>query len=225
MYIFSLTKIIRSACLIILLASGVFIFPNNPSQVNGNFELIPQKIGSSIEAEGVFSIFNSTEEKELLETPIYGTAIGAAWNITILVYSNSSSGLNVTFFSFIHEWWQGKRNFTINPSDSRSEIYIQHGMSDDPSPVNFKYSLINTTNQASGEYIINQTFSGYDTDVGTGHIYVSNITAWLEQMETTSNPPSLWDIFFLPSNVLFGGVVLILISLGFYFRFRKGRKV
>jgi hypothetical protein len=36
---------------------------------------------------------------------------------------------------------------------------------------------------------------------------------------------SLWDFLSLPINVLFGCVVLILISLGFYFRFRKGRKV
>ncbi|MHA2031293.1 MAG: hypothetical protein ACW99Q_18095 [Candidatus Kariarchaeaceae archaeon] len=35
---------------------------------------------------------------------------------------------------------------------------------------------------------------------------------------------SLWDFLSLPINVLFGSVVLILISLGFYFRFKKGKK-
>jgi|GEM_PF-3968505 len=44
--------------------------------------------------------------------------------------------------------------------------------------------------------------------------------------ERSSSPfgRDFWDFLFLPSNVLFGGVVLILISVSFLYRFRKGRR-
>ena len=50
------------------------------------------------------------------------------------------------------------------------------------------YSLSDPTKKARGTYTIEKTNPGYSVFVGTGNIYVGNITAWLESQGQSTHP-------------------------------------
>lgn len=137
--------------------------------------------------KGSFSISNTTDSYVLFENLVCTTMIGTTWNLTITVDSFSSSEVNFTFESSAREWFEGVKEFQVSPNNTISELYVAHGVSDDIPHFNFHYTLVESVKKASGTYQIDRIHPGYPVNVGTGHTYIPNITAWLEgQSKTTS---------------------------------------
>ncbi|MHA2248313.1 MAG: hypothetical protein ACXADY_25410 [Candidatus Hodarchaeales archaeon] len=149
---------------------------------------------------GSFFLANTTEGIILLNEWFYVWNIGTTWNLTIHVFSNSSSAVNITMIraamSDGFDWWfSGNFTYQIYPNEIRSEIYVSHVSCDYIPSYNFKCSLADVSENASGTYLFQTIHRGYDVSVGTGCMSVGNITAWLEHPTTepssTTNPTTL----------------------------------
>jgi hypothetical protein len=80
----------------------------------------------------------------------------------------------------------------VYPNYTHSEVYISHSTGDTPAGLNFHLSLVDPAGNATGTYYLTLVREGYLVNVGTSHLYVSNITAWLEQQSSvTTNPVPL----------------------------------
>ncbi|MHA1169535.1 MAG: hypothetical protein ACTSRU_17045, partial [Candidatus Hodarchaeales archaeon] len=139
---------------------------------------------------GSFILDNTSEQKEMVGALPPLARIGTAWNLTVSVGGNSTSGVNITFhehFAHVIDWWEGVKMFTVSPNQTRSEIYVSHAVADFPIEPMFYCSLVESTGYASGDYQLLLIHGGYPFDVGTGETSVSNITAWLEELSSTNN--------------------------------------
>ncbi|MFX0087771.1 MAG: hypothetical protein ACFFAU_19120, partial [Candidatus Hodarchaeota archaeon] len=92
--------------------------------------------------KGSFRLFNTSETRFLFGDHIWGITIGATWNLTVHLHSNSTSGILVSFLSLDPLWYSGIKEFGVSPGQTFSENYTQHGMSDSIPYFNFNYSLI-----------------------------------------------------------------------------------
>lgn len=178
-------QILAVIFLITLSLISIYDTPSLISPISNN------RIAQTIEI-GSFYLTNTSENFLLLEKRIYSSYIGTTWNLSIQVDINSSSGINVTLRqsqSRIPKIWEGCPEFQVNPNESRSELYVNHEVSDDLQDINFQYSLLKPSRNASGYYQIEVTHPGYPVDwdlVKTGTYYVANITAWVEKHERQS---------------------------------------
>lgn len=131
---------------------------------------------------GSFSMTNTSEKYTLLNDIIYSMAIGTTWNLTIVIHGNSSSRVSFSFNSIDGiplDYWEGTKNFVVSSNETRSEQYVSHCVADESPGFNFQYTLVDSTKNASGMYKFEKIHPGYSVNVGTGHLYVPNITAWL----------------------------------------------
>jgi len=68
---------------------------------------------------GSFILDNTSEQKEMVGALPPLARIGTAWNLTVSVGGNSTSGVNITFhehFAHVIDWWEGVKMFTVSPS-------------------------------------------------------------------------------------------------------------
>ncbi|MHA2052610.1 MAG: hypothetical protein ACW99F_03330 [Candidatus Hodarchaeales archaeon] len=183
----------------------------------------------SFDPSGTFVIENTSDLHNLCG--IYGSYpfVGETWNLTVVVDMNSSSGVTIfssTYVSSYQKHWEGALEFSVFPNHSQTQTYISHLQIDTTAFPLFDIALINSSGCANGSYKLEKIFNGYHVDdLVTGHTYISNLTAWLEELSITTSSTSDTIDFVIPPNLVFGGLILGLIFFGFYFRFRKGRKV
>lgn len=170
---------------------------------------------------GRFILSNKTEEELLVSSIDSYPQIGTTWNLTIDVDTNSSSSVlikfNYSLMSKHPERWEGPREFVVNPDEVRSAVYISHFISDFIVSPNVYIKLINPSANASGFFYLNLIDPGYPYDVGTSHLYVSNITAWLE------NPPDDDDKTPIALSLVFygGGLLVIILMIIILFRVKN----
>ncbi|MHA1995275.1 MAG: hypothetical protein ACW97Z_12095 [Candidatus Hodarchaeales archaeon] len=148
-------------------------------------------IAAFYNSENTFSIANTTSSQQLCQEYDSTCCIGTTWNITIYIHANSTSTINFEFYpqdpNRIPEIWEGKKSFEVAPNETYSGEYIQHVVSDNVGHWWIDYSLSDPTKKASGTYTLEKTNPGYSVFVGTGNIYVGNITAWLESQGQTTH--------------------------------------
>lgn len=158
--------------------------------------LFPIKLGSSKCSENyiisdTFYMENSTDFYEFVKPTNYQPSIGTVWNLTVIVDSNSSSGILVTGYwnNYIgsRDYWEGDKEFSMLPGETHSGLYIAHAMADFPLDINFKAKLLDSVGNSSGSVWLILEEKGYDVDYGTGEVSVDNITAWLEKRSKTSD--------------------------------------
>ncbi|MHA2096488.1 MAG: hypothetical protein ACW98F_17855 [Candidatus Hodarchaeales archaeon] len=136
-----------------------------------------------------FNISNTPSFQRLCEYEDSHCCIGTTWNVSIYVHSNSTSAVEFQFGS-LESSWEGNRSFIVSPNNSYTSVYVQHLVSDNIGTWWIDYGLVNPTGNASGTFTVQKINEGYSVWVGTGHLYVSNITAWLESL---SQPKSTVD--------------------------------
>jgi hypothetical protein len=119
--------------------------------------------------------------------------VGSTWNVSIFLFPNSTSGLKFQFgtiFGGYYSYWEGPREFEVTPNQNYTVTYIQHHQSDAVVEWFLNYTLLESSMNASGTYSFFQTNYGYPAAIGTGEIYVVNITAWLETRDLTTSTTS-----------------------------------
>jgi hypothetical protein len=155
-------------------------------RVDGEFKVID---------EGFFTLENTSNHEILLDSEITIGTIGRTFLFTVTLYANSSSAVHISFYGYPNNWFEGEKEFNVYPNQTRSEIYVSHGVSDDTPYLGFEYYLVEPEKNASGTFEVLETHPGYPVDVGTSHIYVENITMWIEAQssESMSNFTSTTD--------------------------------
>ncbi len=170
---------------------------------------------------GRFVLSNTTEKEWFVSPNELIPWIGTTWNLMIGVDANSSSDVRVSFnYSLMSdhpERWEGPREFSIKPDDVESAVYISHFVADFIIYPNYYIELIHSIANASGFFQLNLTHRGYRYDVGTSHLYVSNITAWLE------NPPDSDDKTPIALYLVFygGGLIVIILMIIIMYRVKR----
>ncbi|UCG03670.1 MAG: hypothetical protein JSW11_06715 [Candidatus Heimdallarchaeota archaeon] len=141
-----------------------------------------------IDEEGIFSLSNTSDRYILFKETIYANErhIGTTWNLTIEISSNSSTGVKFSFESQATDWFEGIKEFQVDPNKARSEVYIAHCTSDETPGFNFLYSLLSPEKNASGIYKIERIHPGYLLDEGSDQSCVWDISAWLKRTISTS---------------------------------------
>jgi hypothetical protein len=141
--------------------------------------------------------------------------IGTTWNLTVHLFSNSNSSVNITaqYYYFTRDyWWEGAKFLVLHPGDTHSEIYISHITTDYPVEPIFHISLLDSEGYAQGIYNLTLLHLGYSVDVGTGELYVPDISAWLDSSSSSSisfnTSPLLFDLFLLFPIVFFSRKIL-----------------
>ena len=170
---------------------------------------------------GKFHIENSSVSQELV--PISGSypLIGETWNLTIAVNENSTSGIRITmsssYYSYHELWWEGNRNFTIEPGENRTESYISHVCTDYPAFPAFFIELLIGSKDANGTYSLILIQKGTLADIGaTGQTYIWNITRWLENKSQTSSSIIRAD------GLMFGLIASLIILVKIHSKDRRG---
>ena len=188
-----------------IMVTILLVFHFSPQEIHPSFNTSSQDL-QVIEA-GTFSVANSTENFTLLKDMVYAISfIGTTWNLTTSLHGNSSSAIGIFFVGSsdnLGSDFVGTGYFVINPNESVTEQYVGHTASDDLPGFNFQYFLSDATKNASGRYQVTLIHLGYHVTVGTGHLYIRNITAWLERMSST------------PSSVVSSGFLLLAILINF----------
>lgn len=168
----------------IVLILFIPIFPN---------ELKFTKADSEYDTSGVFSLTNTTDWEKLVFTPGSLVHIGTTWNLTVHVFENSTTAINITYqnnYILSPDWWEGRQSIIMFPNETHTEIYTSHVTGDTPLGLAFYFSLINSSKYVNGQYFLSLVHLGYPCDVGTSHLFVSNITAWLESLSSTTTSSS-----------------------------------
>ncbi|MFX0087692.1 MAG: hypothetical protein ACFFAU_18725 [Candidatus Hodarchaeota archaeon] len=175
-------KLISFGVVFSLIIGGCTYSVPNIAVMNNSNELT-----SEIREAGTFSLTNTSDNFTLFENWIYSISIGTIFNLTISLDGNSSSGLEIKYVGTgdPQYYWEGIQEFSIHPNETHSELYVNHYVSDVTPLFNFQYYLIEPDKSASGTYCLEQTHPGYAVTVGTGNLYVKNITLWLEQLSST----------------------------------------
>jgi hypothetical protein len=176
--------IIKFPKALLLLSVGFLVFS---SYLSGS-AVHPYSI--SVKMDNFFSLHSSNSTKRLFEEFPSPNYLGSTWNILISLHSNSTTGVRFTFGGGTFDYWEGPEEFEIIPNGNFSATYIQHYVSDFLVPWGLDYSLLDPAKNASGTFSVQQTNQGYYLNPGTGTIYISNITAWLESRSQTTSPPS-----------------------------------
>jgi hypothetical protein len=141
---------------------------------------------------GRFFIAN-TSELQALDVILFTSEIGATTNVTISVHSNSSSGILVSFSTTRPKYyWEGPLELRLEPDQSVTVSYICHFTADQSNAAYFHYKLLESSKNASGTYQLEQVHPGYTAAfIGTSHLYVSDITLWLEHQSRIYGTPEL----------------------------------
>jgi hypothetical protein len=175
----------------------------NPTAISGlvseSNSLGPQVL------EGNFFISNTSDQKTLFQLEFLG--IGVTYNVTIRLHANSSSDVSFSLFPESGKRIEGLKLFSLAPNDSRTEQYVSHWDSDGIPPRYVFYQLVDSTKNASGSYYVQKVHSGYSINVGTGDIYIANITAWLETPSQTSTTTTTALPFLSLETVLIVGTI------------------
>ncbi len=142
---------------------------------------------------GRFYFKNSSEPNSIFRLLYYSAVrIGEKYNVSFSLDSNSTTDVRITC-SISPNMWEGPTEISLQPSETKSQIYISHVCGDNLgviSPV-FKLQLINSTAKVSGYYKAVLLFDGYQhPSCGTGQIIVSNITQWLFDISSSNKTTS-----------------------------------
>jgi hypothetical protein len=169
----------------------------NQTTING-YVNVPKTIVPQYLADSFFT--SNTSEQEIL-FPFYFMGLGAKYNITIDLHSDSSSDVSFFIFSDSGKYIEGVKVFTLASNETRTETYTSHWESDGIPLRKSYFQLVDGTKNASGNYQVEQVHHGYDINVGTGETYIANITEWLisvsltkTTIQTTSLSTSLSNI-------------------------------
>ncbi|MHA2227449.1 MAG: hypothetical protein ACXAC8_19690 [Candidatus Hodarchaeales archaeon] len=125
---------------------------------------------------------------------LYYTAvrIGEKYNVSFSLDSNSTTDVRITCY-ISPNLWEGPTEMNLQPSETKSHIYISHVCGDNLdtiSPV-FKLLLMNSTAKVSGHYKAVLLFAGYQhPSCGTGQAVVENITHWLVDISSSNKTTS-----------------------------------
>ncbi|MHA1975313.1 MAG: hypothetical protein ACW98I_00300 [Candidatus Hodarchaeales archaeon] len=130
---------------------------------------VVDEITDPIGEYGSFYLSSNGENSFLLKDYYQAEYKDIEWSLTIVVDSNSSSGL---IFSLYHNSQittvSGEKEFTVEPGQTRTLIYnhgyIYHEVvcSCEASPINFYYSLLDPTENASGNFeFLNTVFEAF----------------------------------------------------------------
>jgi hypothetical protein len=153
----------------------------------------------SINLTGTFFLDNTSDQSYLCGASGSFPLVGETWNITIVVDLNSTSGVNVfysTYYAIHQDYWEGVRQFTVLPNQSQTHMYISHVQIDTTAFPVFDIALTNSSGYARGSYIFEKVFSGYYLEnLGTGMTYVSDITVWLDSLESAALDFSFFELF------------------------------
>lgn len=160
-----------------------------PQTVIGVGTSIPVEVDHLSPELGSFFFSNTTEETILLNHWYEGFKIGTTWNLSVTVHANSTSAVNISMIDWsMNEIWPrgltGNLSFQVYPNQTRSEIYVSHVSCDYIVSYNFKCSLAEVSESASGSFSFQIVHHGYVASHGTGCVSVGNISAWLEQPTT-----------------------------------------
>jgi len=178
----------RSSVIRLLIISLLIITISISSIGNKSMSINNINWSKTLEVDtGSFSVVNTTESNYLFEDHIWGISIGATWNVSIRVHSNSTTGIFVTFISLDPNDWTGIKDFQVHPGQTFTNNYTQHGMSDNVPYFNFNYILVESMKNASGTYNFTLVHSGYHSEYRTGSIFVSNITEWLLKKQSSNS--------------------------------------
>ena len=162
---------------------------------------------------GSFSIENSSESGTLISGDgIWGSQIGATWDLTIYVHANSTTNINFSMSTYNPQWWEGNRTFILSPNQTCTQRFVLHATTDVIGEISldFLYELIETNQAVSGTYHVEKVSDGYlYTGIVTGPIYISNITEWISSKPFTSSKTESNSI----DGFLIGIEILGLISL------------
>ena len=123
------------------------------------------------------------------------------FNLTITVEQNSTSSVQINRTGITNwynpNYWEGPIEFSVNPGKLSVQTYISHYCSDTFDSYIVFFALITNSNastSASGFFNVTELNTGiYPQECGTGNLYVSNITEWLNNREistTVSSDPS-----------------------------------
>ncbi|PWI46461.1 hypothetical protein CEE45_16660 [Candidatus Heimdallarchaeota archaeon B3_Heim] len=144
------------------------------------FPLTPERI----EKSGTFSLYNTTESLFLASAGNINR-IGETWNLTVDLLANSSTRIDISYsnpvirtYKNVENWWEGPKQFSVDPGQKATEKYVSHITADFMTGIGFYIRLNNSIEYAQGTYQLIMIFPGYLFDVGTSHLYVADIAAW-----------------------------------------------
>jgi hypothetical protein len=166
------------------------------------------------DSSGTISLVNTTENLLFTYTKPTLPHIGETWNLTVRLFSNSTTGINVSYqnlYLLSPDWWEGQKNFLVHPNETQTQIYVSHITGDTPLGLAFYIRLLNNTQNAWGTYELTKLHSGYEFPVDTAHLYVSDISAWLEEMSGDNSTPFDEKIFVIGIPVIALLVISVLI--------------
>ncbi|MHA2075890.1 MAG: hypothetical protein ACW97X_14815, partial [Candidatus Hodarchaeales archaeon] len=147
----------------------------------------------------------TTEKETLCSVSGSYPLIGETWNLTVNLAHNSSSGLEVEmwgYYLYNLTEWEGAKEFQVAVGENHSEIYISHFICDYPAFPVFDITLTNSTGLAHGTYSLKKIAEGYHIDVGTGHTYISDISAWLvHRSESQTSSRSIVNFSFFEYSI------------------------
>ena len=150
-----------------------------------------QGVTKIISQTGSFSIQNTYESKTLFSGDgILGSRIGATWDLTIYLHSNSTTNINFSMSTYNPQWWEGNKTFILNPNQTHTEKYVLHCTTDvlNHLSLNFLFELIENEKAVSGIYYIEKVSEGYPySGIVTGPIYIANITEWISLNSSTNS--------------------------------------
>ncbi|MFX0185287.1 MAG: hypothetical protein ACFE95_19570 [Candidatus Hodarchaeota archaeon] len=162
----------------------------------------PQRVAayllSPTKSEKISSFFiANTTEKESLDIYLPLSTIGATYNFTITVHSNSSSGIIVSILHVhVREGpiWEGPSELRLEPGRTVTVSYISHFTSwcGTDSTTYFHYGLLKSSKNASGTYQLVNVHPGYPVGEPIPfHLYVSDISLWVERRSNIYGTPEL----------------------------------
>ncbi len=169
---------------------------------------------SMIYKEGNLSLSNTSEIATIMDYGVEEGNIGTTYNFTIQLDASSTSGINLTLIK-MHDWRGSPHIFPVVPGETRTVMYVQHSTADERGMLNLEYHLLNTSGTVTGTYQVRLVFGGYPVDIGTGGLYVEDITAWLRTRSQTK--PSTITFSFSPL------MLLLLVYVYIYCRKKKNR--
>ena len=175
---------VRIVLLTLLLS--FYLMENTSGISSGSNQVLVSKFAYK---QGSFILSNTSEAVNMMTYGAQELNIGTIYNFTINMNASSTSGINVSLLSF--QLWRGSPHvFQVSPNENMTVTYTQHSTSDALDLLNLRYHLLNSSGTASGTYEVIRVSTGYPINVGTGGVYIDNITQWLiDRSKTTASTP------------------------------------
>ncbi len=132
---------------------------------------------NTISESGSFSLVNSTDQYRLLERNLFSFNIGTIWNLTIFIWSNSSTGVNITKVisgGYHRDSFSGPNAFQVAVNESYSAFYNSTSVCDYIQELNFNYCLLDPLGYVWGDYTVQKINEGVPVNVGTDCIPIQS---------------------------------------------------